>query len=186
MDFHVHLLLTDNIYKNISFIFFQNGNASRNGEPTSTVFCDTWTSGGMISGKQTDASYLEKFMARSKVITDQEHIPSYTRSASNGSYFEVYKNKMKKLKAAGLLADANMINSINSINPNMAVHNTSRKQYDVAYKKGSLLSAGPSASPRDGYISPPAEHVSSVSPIDLPPSSLGNVSPIPLRRKKII
>ena len=60
------------------------------------------------------------------------------------SYFEVYKHKMRKLKAAGLQADAQMINSIN---PNMAFRNSLNNDIDQKYLKDMMSNKKGSVQP---------------------------------------
>lgn len=70
----------------------------------------SWTSGS-ISGTSDHASYLNS--SKTKGTKDGLVYPfQYQRSESDGSYFEMYKKKMKKMKAAGLHADTSMLNSI--------------------------------------------------------------------------
>ena len=135
----------------ITFIFLQDGIPSHQnevgaggvGQKMSSPLRGSWTSGALVSSSKTsnDISYLERYIARSKMVPAKDamiQLPNYDRTDSQGSYFEMYKNKMKKLKAAGLQADAAIINSMS---PGVGGRQFSSNSQSLTYKKGSLMRA---------------------------------------------
>lgn len=100
----------------------------------------------------------------------------------DGSYFAAYKTKMKKFKAAGLQANAQMMNSIH---PNMAFRNSLTNETDQKYIKDVLINKkGFQAKTERGsntdYLEPLQTGLLSTSPIadevDSPTSMTGNLS----------
>lgn len=108
-----------------------------------------------------------KYSEKQKEVKLSTYQPDFASSGlsdskNNTSYFETYKNKMKKLKQAGLQADSNMINSIH---PNLSLRNTlpsnmrDVKQFEIAYKKGYIngfnnLNVSSSGANNDFLLSP--------------------------------
>ena len=116
-----------------------------------------------MSSKGGDIKYSENQKEIKSSNNQPEFAPSgLSDSKNNTSYFESYKNKMKKLKQAGLQADSNMINSIH---PNLGLRNTlpsnmrDVKQFEIAYKKGYInginnLNVSSSGASNDFLLSP--------------------------------
>ena len=68
---------------------------------------NSWASG-------RNASYLEKYHVKAKLGTmpAKQETADLVKGDSNGSYFLMYKQRMRKLKQAGLQADHNFVNNL--------------------------------------------------------------------------
>ena len=120
------------------------------------VVRDTWVTDSLLVNKQSNSFHKNKFVSSPKSSSMEGY------HDADPSYFEVYKNKMKKLKAAGLQADAQMINSIN---PSMGFRN-SLSDADQKYmklmasnKKAVAQPKGERSGSKDILLPLPPEHM---------------------------
>ena len=81
----------------------------RGSDPTPYATRNSWAPGQNVS-------YTERYQIKGKLGTmplkQQENL-EFVKSDSVGSYFHMYKQRMRKLKQAGLQADNTMINTLN-------------------------------------------------------------------------
>ncbi|XP_065055489.1 TOG array regulator of axonemal microtubules protein 1-like isoform X1 [Rhopilema esculentum] len=85
----------------------------RGSDPIPYATRNSWAPGQNVS-------YTERYQIKGKLGTmplkQQENL-EFVKSDSVGSYFHMYKQRMRKLKQAGLQADNTMINTLNRGNP---------------------------------------------------------------------